>query len=150
MKRKSSFSLGPGASSLILIFVVLNLTVLGMLALMTARNDLRFSQRSAEVIEAVYTLDDQAQRHAAEITALARQNASGAGDGDALISALSSQLPDGFAADGNAVTWQESDGERVLDCALGISLIDGQVTTDWLRHTLTSTIGDGIGEEFDD
>ena len=54
MNRRSTVSLGPGASSLILIFVVLALSVLGMLSLLTARNDLKFSERSAQVIEAVY------------------------------------------------------------------------------------------------
>ena len=43
MKRKSSLSLGPGASSLILIFVVLSMSILGMLSLLTARNDLNLS-----------------------------------------------------------------------------------------------------------
>ena len=53
-RKKSSITLGPGASSLILIFVVLSLTVLGMLSLMTSRNDFRLAERSAQVTEAVY------------------------------------------------------------------------------------------------
>ena len=66
MNRKSTISLGPGASSLILIFVVLALTVLGMLSLMTVRNDLKFSERSAEVIGQVYQLTELAEEHRAE------------------------------------------------------------------------------------
>ena len=51
MKSKTSVSLGPGASSLILIFVTLSLAALGMLSLLTSRNDLRFSERSVQVIK---------------------------------------------------------------------------------------------------
>ena len=53
MNRKSNVSLGPGASSLILIFVVLSMAVLGMLSLMTSQNDLRLSERNVQVTEAV-------------------------------------------------------------------------------------------------
>ncbi len=46
MKKKTMISFGPGASSLILIFVVLALSILGMLSLMNSRNDIRLSERS--------------------------------------------------------------------------------------------------------
>ena len=62
MKRNSSISLGPGAPSLILILVVLTMSVLGMLSLMAAHSDLNLSARSAEVIQAVYELQEQAER----------------------------------------------------------------------------------------
>ncbi len=65
MNQKSSITLGPGASSLILIFVVLAMAVLSMLSLMAARNDLRFSERSSAVIISVYELNEVAEeRHA--------------------------------------------------------------------------------------
>ena len=50
MRRKSNVSFGPGAASLILIVVILSMSVLGMLALMNARNDDRLSSRSIDVI----------------------------------------------------------------------------------------------------
>ena len=43
MRRKSNVAFGPGAASLILIVVILSMSVLGMLALMNARNDARLS-----------------------------------------------------------------------------------------------------------
>ena len=52
MKKRSSITLGPGASSLILIFVVLALSVLALLSLMNARSDLSLSERSAQVAQA--------------------------------------------------------------------------------------------------
>ena len=62
MKKRSNISFGPGAASLILIFVVLTLSVLGMLSLMNARNDKALSQRSASVLECVYALSSEAER----------------------------------------------------------------------------------------
>ena len=65
MRRKSNVSFGPGAASLILIVVILSMGVLGMLALMNARNDARLSQRSMEVVAAGFTLNDRAEREEA-------------------------------------------------------------------------------------
>ena len=61
MKKRSSISLGPGAASLILIFVALSMAVLAMLALMTARNDQKLSDRSAvaEALPEDVTLEDR-------------------------------------------------------------------------------------------
>ena len=67
MKRKSSISFGPGAASLILIFVVLTLSVLGMLSLMNSRSDKVLSARHASVTESVYTLNAQAEKHRAAL-----------------------------------------------------------------------------------
>ena len=50
MRRKMNVSFGPGAASLILIVVILSMGVLGMLALMNARNDARLSERSTAVV----------------------------------------------------------------------------------------------------
>ena len=62
MRRKSRVSFGPGAASLILIVVILSMSVLGMLALMNARNDSKLSSRSIAVVEAGYALNEQAER----------------------------------------------------------------------------------------
>lgn len=79
MKRKSNISFGPGAASLILIFVVLTLSVLGMLSLMNARNDRILSQRNAGVLERVYELNASAEKSRAaldEVLFTLRQNTS--------------------------------------------------------------------------
>ncbi len=67
MKKKSVISFGPGAASLILIFVTLALSVLGMLTLMNARNDKVLSVRNAGVIESVYQLNSKAEETRAEL-----------------------------------------------------------------------------------
>ena len=74
MRRKSNVSFGPGAASLILIVVILSMGVLGMLALMNARNDAQLSRSSIEVVAAGYALNDRAERSVAKLDAvLARQ-----------------------------------------------------------------------------
>lgn len=129
MKKKSMISFGPGASSLILIFVVLCMSVLGMLALMNGRNDARLSRRSMQVIEAVYRLNEQAEERRAALDDLLAE----AGEG-ANIEAL---LPDDMYMEDGAVCWQESDGSRTLDCALELQPANGARTA-WLRHNLTA------------
>ena len=130
MNKKSNISFGPGASSLILIFVVLCMSVLGMLALMNGRNDARLSRRSAQVIEAVYRLNEQAEERRAALDALAVE----AGGTDALEAAL----PEDVTLEDGALCWQETDGSRVLDCALRL-LPDGSgACMAWLRHDLTA------------
>ncbi len=61
MKTKDSVPFGTGISSLLMIFVVLCLTVFGVLAYMTARADDRLTQRSAQMVQAYYTADAKAE-----------------------------------------------------------------------------------------
>ena len=71
MRRGSRVSFGPGAASLILIVVILSLSVLGILALMNARNDSQLSRRSVEVVAAGYALNDRAEHALASLDAVA-------------------------------------------------------------------------------
>ncbi len=131
MKKRSNITLGPGASSLILMFVVLTLAVLGMLSLMTSRNDLRLSQRSAEVISAVYGLQEQAEECRASLAAFA-------------AGADEEQLPEGVRLEEGRFVWEESDSVRVLRCAVA-----AEPGVPWLQHVLETTIGDGF-EDLED
>ena len=94
MNRRSAISLGPGASSLILIFVVLAMAVLSMLSLMTARNDLKFSERSAAVIEAVYQLNETAEKRHAEVDRLLAECAAEVSDDEEYLAAVEEALPE--------------------------------------------------------
>lgn len=138
-KKKSNISFGPGASSLILIFVVLAMAVLGMLSLMNSRNDVRLSERSVQVTEAVYALNVQAEEKRAALDALAARYGED-------LEALEKELPEGVAMEGRVLSWEETDGFRSLDCALEI-LPDGGERTQWARYCLTAK---AEGEWFDD
>lgn len=67
MKTKESVPFGTGMSSLLMIFVVLCLTVFGVLAYMTARADDRLTQRSAQMVQAYYTADAKAEEALAQL-----------------------------------------------------------------------------------
>ena len=138
MRKKSNISFGRGASSLILIFVVLTMSVLGMLALMNGRNDARLSDRSAQVIEAVYTLNDQAEERRAQLDALLTRAAENAPSDEAYLAAIEKMLPEGVYLDEGALCWIESDGYRMLDCALAVQPLHSEVRALWLRHNLTA------------
>ena len=139
MKHKSNISLGPGASSLILIFVVLSLSVLAMLSLMTSRNDLRLSERSAEVIEAVYELNEQAELKRAALDTLVLQAQK---NGSLDTETLEALLPEDVSLDGDELSWVLSDGSRQLDCALQIQPVGEGARTRWIRHDLTAETED--------
>ena len=126
MKRKSNVAIGPGAASLILIVVILSMGVLGMLALMNARNDARLSSRSTAVVVAGYELNDRAERRALSN-----------GD-DAFLTAVRGRLPEGMLMDGRMVSWSETDGLRTLSCAVEVlPLGDGQRLA-WRTHRMTA------------
>ncbi len=134
MRKGSSISLGPGAPSLILIFVTLSLSVLGMLSLAGGRNDLRLSRRSAQVIEADYRLFEMAEERRADIC---ERLASGE-DPEAC-------LPEGGALEDGVISWQETDGLRTLDCALARDEETGRMK--WIRHNLTAGTEEGLEDD---
>lgn len=59
MKRKN---FGAGASSILLIFVVLSLVTFGILSYTTARSDYRLAQKLADSTTAYYTACNQAEQ----------------------------------------------------------------------------------------
>jgi len=138
-KKKSSVSFGPGAASLILIFVVLALSVLSMLALMNGRNDLRLSQRSAQVVEAVYALNVRAEETRAGLDELLALQAESADSEEAYLEAVAQALPEGMTMTDRDIEWTESDGPRVLHCALRLLSAPEGPRTEWVRHSLTSS-----------
>lgn len=127
MNRRSNIHFGPGAASLILIFVVLSMSILGMLALINGRNDAQLSRRSAQVIEAVYQLNERAELRRGELDALIKNHAD-----------YAALLPEGVTLEDGALCWTEEDGLRMLDCALSVQ--DGR--TAWLRHDMTAETED--------
>ena len=138
MKRRNSVSFGPGAASLILIVVILSMSVLGMLALMNARNDSRLSRRSVEVIAAGYALNDRAERRLAELDAVAAACAGSAKDDEAYLEAVAESLPEDMRMEGRLVSWTLEDGLRTLSCGVELLPLGGAERLRWREHRLTS------------
>ena len=142
MNRKSAISLGPGASSLILILVVLAMAVLSMLSLMTARNDQKFSERSSAVIVSVYELNETAEERHAEVDRLLAGCAKEAETDEDYLAAIEAVLPEDMELLEDEISWSESDGARMLDLALRVLPLSEGTGTEWIRHDLMAETGD--------
>ena len=142
MKKKSSISLGPGASSLILIFVVLAMTVLGMLSLMNSRNDMRLSERSVQVTEAVYALNVRAEEKRAALEKILDTNRDGAQTDEAYLQKISEALPEEVTMEGDILSWSESDGSRTLSCGVKVLPLSEGGHGKWVLYRLTAETDD--------
>ena len=142
MNQKNTISLGPGASSLILIFVVLALAVLSMLSLMTARNDLKFSERSAAVIRSVYELTETAESRKADLDRLLASCAEQAENDVDYLAAVEEALPEDMEIEEGEISWSESDGVRMLDLAVQVLPLSDANRSVWTRHNMMAETGD--------
>ena len=140
MRRKSNVSFGPGAASLILIVVILSMGVLGMLALMNARNDAKLSSRSIEVVTAGFELNDQAERKVAELDGILARCASSTYSEDAYLAAVRGNLPEGMLLDeeNRSVSWALTDGLRTLNCEVALLPLGENERLSWRVHRLTA------------
>lgn len=144
MRRKSNVSFGPGAASLILIVVILSMGVLGMLALMNARNDAQLSRSSIEVVAAGYALNDRAERSVAKLDAVLARCATSTFSDEAYLAAVRGNLPDGMlmGQDDRIVSWELSDGLRTLSCAVEVLPQGEKERLRWREHRLTAVTED--------
>lgn len=143
MKRRV-IAVGPGAASLILVVVALCMSVLGMLTLISARNDYRFSARSRDMTETTYAMNGRAEESLARLDGALAACAKQASNDPEYLSLLEGALPEGMQLDGREVFWQEIEGERVLDCAVNVSEWGAQERFSWKRHCLSVQM-----EEYD-
>lgn len=149
-KKKSNISFGPGASSLILIFVVLAMSVLGMLALMNSRSDAQMSNRSMQVTRGAYELNARMEERRAALDALLVKAAADSADDGAYMAALEENLPEDMALRDRTVAWTEltawaeTNGLRQLSCALEIAPLGATPRAEWTRHSLEAVTDEGV------
>ena len=142
MSRKSRITFGPGATSLILIVVILSMSVLGILALMNARHDDRLIRRSVEVVQAGYELNERAERSLANLDVIAVKCAALTDSDAAYELAVRSNLPGGMAMNEREISWEETDGYRTLECAVELSPLGEANRLIWKTHRLTAVTED--------
>lgn len=131
MKRRE-IHIGPGAPSLLLVVVVVGMSVLGLLALMSARSDAKLAERSRSFVEAEYEISARAEETLAALDAVLAQCA---GEVD-YLAAVAARLPEGLSMEGNLVSWTEA-GEvgRSLFCAVELSPAGEQPRYRWREHS---------------
>ena len=114
--NQREYRIGPGAASLMLLVVVLSMSVLGMLALMSARSDENLSLRSAEVARQVAELNVSAERSLADALAKAAGAAQSEED---YLARVEAALNEAMTLEGRTVSWKETNDEgRTLACAV--------------------------------
>lgn len=137
MKRRE-FHIGPGATSLILVAVVLCMSALGVLGLVNSRNDVRLSERSIAVAESVSMLYDQAERTLASLDALVcAWQAGGLGEEELRV-----YLPEGVVLEDGAIRWQENnDRGQTLQCAVRMNEANKLPRLIWSEHRIVTETG---------
>ena len=132
--NQREYRIGPGAASLMLLVVVLSMSVLGILALMSARSDENLSLRSAEVARQVAELNVSAERSLAGLDAVLADAARSAQSDEVYLAQIEAALGDGMTLDGRTVSWLEANDEgRTLACAVELEPLGA-----FLRYTRTS------------
>lgn len=135
MKRRS-FYIGPGAASLLLVIVVVSMSVLGLLALMSARSDERLMERSRDFVAAEYETSALAERSLAELDGLLADCARAASADAAYLEMVARQLPEGMEMSGRTVSWTETSAlGRGLRCAVELSELGAQPRFAWREHS---------------
>ena len=142
MRRTDSISIGPGAASLILVFVMLSMSVLAMLSVTTSRDDLRLSERSLEVAQQVYALHDKAEETLARLGDIVVSCEEESKDLTSYLQALAGALPAGMTLeniDGRiAISWEETGDAGTLSCAVSAGDLQDDAPLEWLRHDLSA------------
>ena len=134
MKRRD-YHIGPGAASLLLVAVVVSMSVLGLLALINARNDYRLTDRSVRFAEAEYAVSAAAERRLAGLDALLVRCAAETEDEEAYFAAVAEGLEDDMYMEDGLVCWTQSAEEgRMLMCAVEIYAPDAPRRLAWREH----------------
>lgn len=132
--RRRELQLGPGAASLMMIAVVLSMSVLGMLSLMSARNDMSLARRSVEIAEEIAGLNERAENSLTALDAVLADCASAETD-DEYMDLLAENLPEGMTIEDRTVYWMEkSETGRLLECAVGIEPAGSYPRAKWTLH----------------
>ena len=134
--NKRKIAMGPGAASIILIVVTLSLCMLAMLTMLSARNDLNLSTRSASMIGQVYTLSDRSERTYAELDAILVSCRAESDDDETYLAAVEERLPEGAELEGDVISWTEPLDNRTLECAVRVLPPESGKRAEWVTHKL--------------
>ena len=138
MNKKNYITMGPGAASLTLLVVMLSISVLGILSLVSSRNDARLSERSMDVAASVYELNVQAEEDLAALDAILAGCAKGAATDTEYMQKIRTTLPDDYDLEEREVSWTRSDDQRTLDLTAQILPLGEDQRLRWIGHTMTA------------
>lgn len=146
MKRRNLY-IGPGAASLLMVIVVVSMSVLGLLALMSARSDEKLMQRNRDFVTAEYETSANAERSLAQLDDLAADCAIIASSDEAYLALVERELPDGMEMSGREISWTEiSTLGRGLHCVVELAELGAQPRLAWREHMFISESEDAFFE----
>lgn len=144
----SSGRIGPGASTILMILVVLVMTMLGVLALFSARNDLEMSERTFEASETYYAAQETFSLWLSEMDGTLQGLREEAGaDAEAYAQLVQAQFGVGI---GESLAYRAPAGETRFFCATVELLPLSQaercaVTGRWLEANDAVTLEEDAG-----
>lgn len=139
MKSKGEYRIGTGASSILMILVVLSLTALALLSFTSARNNAALSKRNLEMTVAYYNAAAEVQRTIAGMDEILMEQESPYADPPVWRALLSDCLgTDGTLADDMTFTLQTDAGASRTLVVEGILQPDAARRIILTRHELNA------------
>lgn len=141
MNEKNRISLGPGAASLTLIFVMLGMSILGMLSLMSGRSDEKLSRRSIEVAETIYALNASAEKDLALLDGLLEEAESISTSDAEYLENIQNSLDEKYTLYDRDISWSIDDGDRTLALCVQVQPMGSSPRALWKQHSLETESG---------
>lgn len=136
---KTSYRIGPGAASILLVIVVVSMSILGLLALSEARNEARLSEKNAAYVKEKSQTETNAEKtlmHLDEILVSARKTT---GNNDEYFEYINKALPDGMTMENDLISWTEGgESAKSLFVTLRILPYESPVRFEWTRREIIS------------
>lgn len=136
---KTSYRIGPGAASILLVIVVVSMSILGLLALSEARNEARLSEKNAAYVKEKSQTETNAEKtlmHLDEILVSARKNTD---NNDEYLEYIKKALPGGMTMEGDLLSWtQAGGGAKSLLITIRILPTESPVRFEWTRREIIS------------
>ncbi|MBQ3574213.1 MAG: hypothetical protein IJA26_00960 [Clostridia bacterium] len=135
--RNREYRIGPGAVSLLLVIVVVSMSVLGLLALISARGDYKLTERVRMFACAENEASAMAEETLAGIDAVLAECAAEALDDDDYLSRISESLWENEALymEDSIISWEEqAEGGRTLYCEIEVSPLGSAQRFSWTAH----------------
>ncbi|MBP3410599.1 MAG: hypothetical protein J6M10_06325 [Clostridia bacterium] len=139
--KDREYHIGPGAVSLLLVIVVVSMSVLGLLALISARSDYKLTERSMAFAAAEHTASANAQASVACVDEILASCAAQAADDDAYLAAIQASLPQNMRLEGRIIGWEEHvEGGRTLFCEVEVLPLGNESRFAWNLHTFIAEL----------
>jgi len=138
------YHIGPGAVSLLLVIVVVGMSILGLLAMISARGDFKLTERSIGFVVSEYAAAAEAEARLAELDGILSEASVSASD-DEYLKLVSEMLPEGMTLEERTVSWcVESDGGRDLVCEVEILPLGADERYRWVSHIFEAASNDAF------